>query len=112
MVSVIQDEVIERIEAIRKEYNELDTVWFMAGSLFQVIKSALEQVQLLKQLYILTVSSYIICINILQQYPYDIPTEAFSFEIFKQAFAAIQSCVVHLQVKFPCYPYISKLNSY
>jgi len=40
----------------------------------------------------------------MQQYPYDIPTEAFSFEIFKQAFAAIQSCVVHLQVKFPCYP--------
>ncbi|KAG2300505.1 hypothetical protein Bca52824_036977 [Brassica carinata] len=45
---------------------ELDTVWFMAGSLFQ-------------------------------QYPFDIPTEAFSFEIFKQAFAAVQSCVVHLQ---------------
>ncbi|ESW23543.1 hypothetical protein PHAVU_004G056200 [Phaseolus vulgaris] len=64
--SPIKDEVIERTEAIRKEYNELDTVWFMAGSLFQ-------------------------------QYPYDIPTEAFSFEIFKQAFAAIQSCVVHLQ---------------
>lgn len=39
----------------------------------------------------------------MQQYPYDIPTEAFSFEIFKQAFAAIQSCVVHLQVKFLCY---------
>lgn len=34
----------------------------------------------------------------LQQYPYDIPTEAFSFEIFKQAFVAVQSCVVHLQV--------------
>ncbi|CAN1273283.1 Actin-histidine N-methyltransferase [Linum perenne] len=32
-----------------------------------------------------------------QQYPYDIPTEAFSFEIFKQAFVAVQSCVVHLQ---------------
>ncbi|TKY46426.1 Fructose-bisphosphate aldolase-lysine N-methyltransferase [Spatholobus suberectus] len=64
--SPIKDEVVQREEAIRKEYNELDTVWFMAGSLFQ-------------------------------QYPYDIPTEAFSFEIFKQAFAAIQSCVVHLQ---------------
>ncbi|KAL5186819.1 [Fructose-bisphosphate aldolase]-lysine N-methyltransferase, chloroplastic [Glycine soja] len=64
--SPIKDEVIQREEAIRKEYKELDTVWFMAGSLFQ-------------------------------QYPYDIPTEAFSFEIFKQAFAAIQSCVVHLQ---------------
>ncbi|XP_010250814.1 PREDICTED: histone-lysine N-methyltransferase setd3 isoform X2 [Nelumbo nucifera] len=32
-----------------------------------------------------------------KQYPYDIPTEAFPFEIFKQAFVAIQSCVVHLQ---------------
>ncbi|KAL8110106.1 uncharacterized protein LOC141671665 [Apium graveolens] len=59
-------EVLERAEGIRREYNELDTVWFMAGSLFQ-------------------------------QYPYDIPTEAFPFEIFKQAFVAIQSCVVHLQ---------------
>ncbi|KAM7267296.1 hypothetical protein ACFE04_009462 [Oxalis oulophora] len=59
-------EVLGRAEGIRREYQELDTVWFMAGSLFQ-------------------------------QYPYDIPTEAFPFEIFKQAFVAIQSCVVHLQ---------------
>ncbi|KAK1369749.1 Rubis-subs-bind domain-containing protein [Heracleum sosnowskyi] len=59
-------EVMERAQGIRREYNELDTVWFMAGSLFQ-------------------------------QYPYDIPTEAFPFEIFKQAFVAVQSCVVHLQ---------------
>ncbi|XP_010551929.1 PREDICTED: ribulose-1,5 bisphosphate carboxylase/oxygenase large subunit N-methyltransferase, chloroplastic [Tarenaya hassleriana] len=59
-------EVLERAEGIKREYKELDTVWFMAGSLFQ-------------------------------QYPYDIPTEAFTFEIFKQAFVAIQSCVVHLQ---------------
>ncbi|XXG89087.1 hypothetical protein AAC387_Pa12g1176 [Persea americana] len=59
-------EVVERDEGIKREYNELDTVWFMAGSLFQ-------------------------------QYPYDIPTEAFPFEIFKQAFVAVQSCVVHLQ---------------
>lgn len=59
-------EVLERDEGIRREYNELDTVWFMAGSLFQ-------------------------------QYPYDIPTEAFTFDIFKQAFVAVQSCVVHLQ---------------
>ncbi|PWA61196.1 rubisco methyltransferase family protein [Artemisia annua] len=64
--SPIKAEVLERAEGIRKEYNELDTVWFMAGSLFQ-------------------------------QYPFDIPTEAFSFEIFKQAFVAVQSCVVHLQ---------------
>ncbi|XP_051120511.1 uncharacterized protein LOC127244158 [Andrographis paniculata] len=59
-------EVLERAEGIKREYSELDTVWFMAGSLFQ-------------------------------QYPYDIPTEAFTFEIFKQAFVAVQSCVVHLQ---------------
>ncbi|XP_022774285.1 histone-lysine N-methyltransferase setd3-like isoform X1 [Durio zibethinus] len=59
-------EVLERAEGIKREYNELDTVWFMAGSLFQ-------------------------------QYPYDIPTEVFPFEIFKQAFVAVQSCVVHLQ---------------
>ncbi|CAK9186972.1 unnamed protein product [Ilex paraguariensis] len=59
-------EVFERAEGIRREYTELDTVWFMAGSLFQ-------------------------------QYPFDIPTEAFPFEIFKQAFVAVQSCVVHLQ---------------
>ncbi|KAD6796078.1 hypothetical protein E3N88_06974 [Mikania micrantha] len=64
--SPVKAEVLERAEGIRKEYNELDTVWFMAGSLFQ-------------------------------QYPFDIPTEAFSFEIFKQAFVAVQSCVVHLQ---------------
>ena len=38
-----------------------------------------------------------------QQYPYDIPTEAFPFEIFKQAFVAVQSCVVHLQVKLFLY---------
>uniref|UniRef100_A0A7N0UUL3 Rubisco LSMT substrate-binding domain-containing protein n=1 Tax=Kalanchoe fedtschenkoi TaxID=63787 RepID=A0A7N0UUL3_KALFE len=59
-------EVLKRAEGIKREYSELDTVWFMAGSLFQ-------------------------------QYPYDIPTEAFPFEIFKQAFVAVQSCVVHLQ---------------
>ncbi|XP_074311262.1 uncharacterized protein LOC141647116 [Silene latifolia] len=64
--SPVVAEILQRSEGIRKEYNELDTVWFMAGSLFQ-------------------------------QYPYDIPTEAFPFEIFKQAFVAIQSCVVHLQ---------------
>lgn len=45
----------------------------------------------------------------MQQYPFDIPTEAFPFEIFKQAFVAVQSCVVHLQVMccvmdLGCYP--------
>ncbi|EPS58823.1 hypothetical protein M569_15990, partial [Genlisea aurea] len=59
-------EILKRAEGVRKEYDELDTVWFMAGSLFK-------------------------------QYPFDIPTEAFPFEIFKQAFVAVQSCVVHLQ---------------
>ncbi|GBG60037.1 hypothetical protein CBR_g368 [Chara braunii] len=56
----------ERLEGIKREYQELDTVWFMAGSLFK-------------------------------KYPFDIPTEAFPFEIFRQAFVAVQSCVVHLQ---------------
>lgn len=54
-------------QGIDREYAELDTVWFMAGSLFN-------------------------------QYPYDIPTEQFTPEVFRQAFAAVQSCVVHLQV--------------
>ncbi|MQM09229.1 hypothetical protein Taro_042097 [Colocasia esculenta] len=65
--SPTRTEVIERDAGIKREYDELDTVWFMAGSLFK-------------------------------QYPYDIPTEAFPFGIFKQAFIAVQSCVVHLQV--------------
>ena len=53
-------------QAIEKEYNELDTVWFMAGSLFK-------------------------------NYPYDVPTEAFSLDLFTQAFAAVQASIVHLQ---------------
>jgi len=64
--SPMKEIVLERNSGIKREYEELDTVWFMAGSLFK-------------------------------QYPYDIPTEAFPFEIFKQAFVAVQSCVVHLQ---------------
>ncbi|KIY95099.1 hypothetical protein MNEG_12863, partial [Monoraphidium neglectum] len=51
---------------MRKEYEALDGVWFMAGSLFN-------------------------------KYPFDIPTEAFPFERFRQAFAAVQASVVHLQ---------------
>ena len=31
-----QAEVLAREEGIKREYNELDTVWFMAGSLFKV----------------------------------------------------------------------------
>jgi hypothetical protein len=34
---IFQDEVVARDEGIRREYNELDTLWFMAGSLFQVL---------------------------------------------------------------------------
>lgn len=33
----------------------------------------------------------------LLRYPFDIPTEAFSFKLFKQAFAAVQASIVHLQ---------------
>lgn len=55
------------LQGIEREYAELDTVWFMSGSLFS-------------------------------QYPYDIPSEQFTPKIFRQAFAAVQSCVVHLQV--------------
>jgi len=31
------------------------------------------------------------------RYPFDIPSEAFSFLRFKQAFAAVQASIVHLQ---------------
>jgi hypothetical protein len=51
--------VRERLAGMQKEYEALDGVWFMAGSLFN-------------------------------RYPFDIPTEAFSFNLFKQAFAAVQ----------------------
>lgn len=34
---IIKGEVLERAEGIKREYSELDTVWFMAGSLFQVL---------------------------------------------------------------------------
>ena len=54
------------VQGIEKEYQELDTVWFMAGSLFR-------------------------------NYPYDIPTEAFSLQLFTQAFATVQASIVHLQ---------------
>ncbi len=54
------------MQGIEKEYQELDTVWFMAGSLFR-------------------------------NYPYDIPTEAFSLQLFTQAFATVQASIVHLQ---------------
>lgn len=57
----------QRKKGIEAEYKELDTVWFMAGSLFN-------------------------------RYPYDIPTEAFSKQLYMEAFAAVQSCIVHLQV--------------
>jgi hypothetical protein len=31
-----QDIILERLAGIKREYEELDTVWFMAGSLFKV----------------------------------------------------------------------------
>eukprot|EP00891_Asterochloris_glomerata_P000308 jgi/Astpho2/308/fgenesh1_pg.00010_%23_65_t len=58
--------VKERLKGIEREYAELDTVWYMAGSLFS-------------------------------KYPFDMPTEAFSLDLFTQAFAATQASVVHLQ---------------
>ena len=59
-------QVKERLQGIKREYDELDTVWYMSGSLFR-------------------------------NYPFDVPTEQFSLEVFTQAFAAVQSSVVHLQ---------------
>ena len=35
--------------------------------------------------------------SLFRNYPFELPTEQFSFEVFKQAFAAIQGSVVHLQ---------------
>lgn len=64
--SPVVDQIKERLEGIEREYRELDTVWFLAGSLFN-------------------------------NYPYDVPTEAFPLETFTQAFAAVQASVVHLQ---------------
>ncbi len=61
-----QKECFLWVQGIEKEYQELDTVWFMAGSLFR-------------------------------NYPYDIPTEAFSLQLFTQAFATVQASIVHLQ---------------
>lgn len=34
---MVQEVVLERLAGIKREYEELDTVWFMAGSLFKVI---------------------------------------------------------------------------
>ena len=35
----------------------------------------------------------------LQHYPYEIPTEQFSLDVFRQAFTAVQASVVHLQAR-------------
>jgi hypothetical protein len=41
----------------------------------------------------------VLCRAVLSRsYPFDIPSEAFTFLRFKQAFAAIQASIVHLQV--------------
>jgi hypothetical protein len=55
-----------RLAGIAREYEELDTVWYLAGALFK-------------------------------NYPFEMPTEQFSLDLFTQAFAAVQSSVVHLQ---------------
>jgi hypothetical protein len=34
--SPMREVISERLEGIKREYGELDTVWFMAGSLFKV----------------------------------------------------------------------------
>ena len=64
--SPMQRIIEERRAGIKQEYEELDTIWYMAGSLFD-------------------------------KYPYDLPTQQFSFKTFLGAFAAVQSSVVHLQ---------------
>ena len=37
--------------------------------------------------------------SLFSKYPFDVPSEQFSPELFRQAFAAVQSCVVHLQAR-------------
>ena len=64
--SPVIGQIKERIKGIRKEFEELDTVWYMSGSLFS-------------------------------KYPFEVPSEQFTVERFIQAFAAVQSSVVHLQ---------------
>ena len=41
--------------------------------------------------------SHVCSYSLFNAYPYDIPTECFTKETFRQAFAAIQATVVHLQ---------------
>jgi hypothetical protein len=86
--------VVVRDEGIRREYNELDTLWFMAGSLFKVFCCPDNHLSI----RVCCTSCSLFHVDFIQQYPFDVPTEAFPFEIFKQAFVAVQSCVVHLQV--------------
>ena len=64
--SPVLKQIQQRLEGIAREYEELDTVWYLSGSLFN-------------------------------KYPFEVPSEQFSLELFTQAFAAIQSSVVHLQ---------------
>lgn len=64
--SPVVEMIKERLRGIEREYSELDTVWYLAGSLFR-------------------------------NYPFEIPTEQFSLDVFTQAFAAVQAAVVHLQ---------------
>ncbi|RID73390.1 hypothetical protein BRARA_B00543 [Brassica rapa] len=77
-------EVLERAEGIKREYSELALSGLWLDLCFRCFG------------YYLRLSCFLYGMW-RTQYPFDIPTEAFSFEIFKQAFVAIQSCVVHLQ---------------
>lgn len=110
---IMQEVVLERLAGIKREYEELDTVWFMAGSLFKVFWSLTSHCDMKVEMHVPFSWDFAqemmgkeICfwfywlrlLDSVQQYPFDLPTEAFPFEIFKQAFVAVQSCVVHLQV--------------
>jgi len=64
--SPVIKEVRQRLQSMRKEYEELDVIWTLSQKLNDL-------------------------------YPFDPPTQCFSFETFKQAFAAVQESVVHLR---------------
>lgn len=70
----------------------------MAGYLFQVFFHISDGICCLLCYWENTLDCIFVSHPLLHRYPHDIPAEAFSFEIFKQAFVAVQSCGVHLQV--------------
>ncbi|GFH13221.1 rubis-subs-bind domain-containing protein, partial [Haematococcus lacustris] len=66
--------VRQRLAGIEHEYKELDTTLVLTWQVW-----------------------YMAC-SLFNRYPFDLPTETFSFERFKQAFAAVQASIVHLQL--------------